>query len=113
MKRYSVLIALLLVMSFGLAQRKINDGMYRYNLSFTLSKTNFVDTIPIVFSDDQVYIPVMIDGQKRMFNLESGYFYYIMIIAKALQTKALAIFLFSICSIFAPFLLDKSRFISA
>lgn len=72
MKRYSVLIALLLVMSFGLAQSKINDGMYRYNLSFTLSKTNFVDTIPIVFSDDQVYIPVMIDGQKRMFNLDTG-----------------------------------------
>lgn len=41
---------------------------------------------------------------------ESGYFYYITIIAKALQTKTLAIFLFPTCSIFAPFLLDLSAY---
>ena len=46
------------------------------------------------------------------FEPESGYFCYITIIAKALHTKTLAIFIFSTCSIFAPFPLDKSRFIT-
>ena len=46
------------------------------------------------------------------FEPESGYFCYITIIAKALHTKTLAIFLFPTCSIFAPFQLDKSRFIT-
>ena len=50
----------------------IHAQMYRYNLDFELSAHNFVDTIPIEFEDDQVYINVTIDGQRYRFNLDTG-----------------------------------------
>lgn len=49
------------------------DGMHRYNThELTIGETNFVDTIPIVFAGNQVYIPVYINGQRHLFNLDTG-----------------------------------------
>lgn len=49
-----------------------NDGMHRYSTDFTLSENNFVDTIPIIFSGNQIYIPVYIDGKRHLFNFDTG-----------------------------------------
>ena len=49
------------------------DGMHRYNThELTIGETNFVDTIPIVFAGNQVYIPVYINGERHLFNLDTG-----------------------------------------
>lgn len=50
-----------------------DDGIHRYNTKdFTLSKQLFVDTIPIEFIGNQIYIPVYIQGQRHLFNLDTG-----------------------------------------
>ena len=50
-----------------------DDGMHRYNIhEMTICKTNFVDTIPIEFVGNQIYIPVYINGQRHLFNLDTG-----------------------------------------
>lgn len=46
--------------------------MYRYNLNFELSAHQFVDTIPIEFEDDQIYVSATINGQRYRFNLDTG-----------------------------------------
>ena len=50
----------------------VHAQMYRYNLDFELSAQHFVDTIPIEFEDDQVYISAIIDGRRYRFNLDTG-----------------------------------------
>lgn len=45
---------------------------YRYNLKFNISERNFVDTIPIEFVDDQVYIPFTAGGEKYRMLLDTG-----------------------------------------
>ena len=37
---------------------------YRYNLKFAFTEKNFVDTIPIEFDNDQLFIPVEVGGQR-------------------------------------------------
>lgn len=65
-----IYIAVLLPLS---ASGQKDDGMHRYNThELTIGKTNFVDTIPIVFAGNQVYIPVYINGQRHLFNLDTG-----------------------------------------
>ncbi len=54
------------------AQKYPDDGMYRYQLGFTVSKTDFVEKIPILFEGDQIYIPVTIGGKQHLFNLDTG-----------------------------------------
>lgn len=50
-----------------------DDGMHRYNIhEMTIGKTNFVDTIPIEFVGNQIYVPVYINGQRHLFNLDTG-----------------------------------------
>ena len=47
--------------------------MQRYSVNFNLSERDFVDTIPIRFIDDQIYIEVeMADGGRRLFNFDTG-----------------------------------------
>jgi len=47
--------------------------MHRYSVNFNVSEKNFVDTIPIRFIDDQIYIEVeMANGDKRLFNFDTG-----------------------------------------
>jgi hypothetical protein len=45
---------------------------YSYNLKFYISERNFVDTIPIEFIDDQVYIPFTTGGKKYRMLLDTG-----------------------------------------
>lgn len=50
-----------------------DDGMHRYNTKeMVIGQTNFVDTIPIVAVGNQVYIPVYINGERHLFNLDTG-----------------------------------------
>ena len=47
--------------------------MHRYSVNFNVSEKDFVDTIPIRFIDDQIYIEVeMANGEKRLFNFDTG-----------------------------------------
>lgn len=47
--------------------------MHRYSVNFNVSEKDFVDTIPIRFIDDQIYIEVeMANGDKRLFNFDTG-----------------------------------------
>ena len=65
-----IYIAVMLPLS---ASGQKGDGMHRYNThELTIGKTNFVDTIPIVFAGNQVYIPVYINGERHLFNLDTG-----------------------------------------
>lgn len=46
--------------------------LQRYSVDFELSEEDFVDTIPIRFHDDQIYIDAEIDGQTYVFNFDTG-----------------------------------------
>lgn len=46
--------------------------MHQYNTNFTLSEKNFVDTVAIEYENDQIYVPVIIQGKKYRFNLDTG-----------------------------------------
>ena len=62
-------ILLVLVALCGATQAQ----MQRYSVNFNVSEKDFVDTIPIRFVDDQIYIEVeMHDGSKRLFNFDTG-----------------------------------------
>lgn len=78
MSRLLSILSLLLPLPLA-AQRFPNDGMHRYSLDFaiTFSGTkalakDFVDTIDIVVDADQIYLPVFIDGERYLFNLDTG-----------------------------------------
>lgn len=60
------------ILFFVVISTSINAQMHGYSLNFGLSKRDFCDTIPIVFEDNQVYIPVMMNGTKHLFNLDTG-----------------------------------------
>ncbi|WP_028897471.1 hypothetical protein [Prevotella sp. HUN102] len=59
---------LISISSFG----QTTDGIHRYNTNFSISKTNFVDTIPIKMMGNQIYVPVYINGERHLFNLDTG-----------------------------------------
>ncbi|UKK51142.1 aspartyl protease family protein [Prevotella sp. E13-17] len=44
----------------------------RYSLDFTLSRTDFVDSIAIEWDSHQVYLPVTINGRQHRFLLDTG-----------------------------------------
>ena len=44
----------------------------RYRADFAVSKTDFADSIDIEWSGEQVYVPVVIDGQQYRFLLDTG-----------------------------------------
>lgn len=47
--------------------------LQRYSVNFELSERNFVDTIPIRFENDQIYIEAMTDdGELRLLNFDTG-----------------------------------------
>ncbi len=45
---------------------------YSYNTKFTISKKNFVDSIPIEIEDDQIYLRALIRGEEYRFCLDTG-----------------------------------------
>ena len=45
---------------------------YSYNTKFTISKKNFVDSIPIEIEDDQIYLKATIHGMTYRFSLDTG-----------------------------------------
>ena len=45
---------------------------YSYNTKFTISKKNFVDSIPIEFENDQIYLRATIKGKVYRFCLDTG-----------------------------------------
>ena len=69
-KRFIQIFAILLLPLVSRAQ--VDDGIHRYNTNFTVSATNFVDTIPILIMGNQVFIPVYIEGKRHLFNLDTG-----------------------------------------
>ena len=68
MKRTCLVSALVFVGSLlAMAQ------MHRYSVNFELSERNFVDTIPIRFVNNQLYVEVaMEDGSTRLLNFDTG-----------------------------------------
>lgn len=54
-------------LTYGCAQ--LGSG---YSLDFSLSKTDFADTIAIEYQNAQVYVPVTINGQPYRFLLDTG-----------------------------------------
>ena len=68
MKRTCLVSALVFVGSLlAMAQ------MHRYSVNFGLSERDFVDTIPIRFVDNQLYVEVaMEDGCTRLLNFDTG-----------------------------------------
>lgn len=62
-----LLAALLLSCAAAQAQ-----PLHRYSTSFELSQSDFVDSIDIEFTDDQVYLPVDIGGRRYRFLLDTG-----------------------------------------
>lgn len=55
-----LLLALLLTMPLTYGCAQLGSG---YSLDFSLSKTDFADTIAIEYQNAQVYVPVTINGQ--------------------------------------------------
>lgn len=60
------------ILIFGLVSTMVHAQMYRYNTKFSVSAQHFVDTIPIEFENNQVYIRALVDGIERRFCLDTG-----------------------------------------
>lgn len=60
------------ILLFVCAGMMTHAQMYRYNTRFSVSARNFVDTIPIEFEDNQIYIRALVDGKERRFCLDTG-----------------------------------------
>lgn len=71
MRKLYIMLAFSLALAVS-AYKWPDDGMHRYNTDFTVGKTNFTDTIPVIFSGNQVYVPVYIDGKRHLFNFDTG-----------------------------------------
>lgn len=71
MKKLTLAIALSLA-AMTSAYKWPDDGMHRYNTDFIIGKSNFADTIPVIFSGNQLYVPVFINGKRHLFNLDTG-----------------------------------------
>lgn len=71
MKKLPLVLAFFLAVAMS-AYKWPDDGMHRYNTDFTIGKTNFADTVPVIFSGNQVYVAVYIDGKRHLFNLDTG-----------------------------------------
>lgn len=63
------MILTLLCVTVGMAA---GAQMHRYKTDFTLSAKNFVDTIPIEFDDNQLYVRVRVGGVERRFAIDTG-----------------------------------------
>lgn len=72
MKRFVLFSALVLAAVFTLAPAAVGQPMHRYSTAFVLSEQNFCDSIDIEFDDDQLYLPVDIDGRRYRFLLDTG-----------------------------------------
>lgn len=71
MKR--LIIYILLSTMFTISNAQEHDGIHRYNIKeWNISKKNFIDTIPIIFTGDQIFIPVYINGKRHLFNFDTG-----------------------------------------
>lgn len=66
------MIRLFIIAAFLLLGICADAQTYRYNLKFTFTEKNFVDTIPIEFDNDQLFIPVEVGGQRLRFKLDTG-----------------------------------------
>ncbi len=60
----------IIIMWSGLAS--CHAQQHYYSLKFTLSAKNFVDSIPIEFSDQQIYLYGEVDGRRCRFCLDTG-----------------------------------------
>lgn len=43
-----------------------------YHQNIVFSKHDFCDTIPVVYDDGQIYVDIIVAGQKRRFNIDTG-----------------------------------------
>lgn len=50
----------------------VAQNMHRYNLGFTVSEQNFVDTIDIEFEHHRILVPIEIQGKKYRFMFDTG-----------------------------------------
>lgn len=63
----------LLFFFFGILLSTASQAqLHRYNTNFTVSRTNFVDTIPISYDGDQVFLTVTIHNRPYRFILDTG-----------------------------------------
>lgn len=65
-------ISLIVTIYFMLTTIPLHATQAIYRTEFEINKTNFCDTIPIVFENGQIYIDVEMNGQKRRLNLDTG-----------------------------------------
>ena len=71
-KTSPLLLAGLFLASCHTVMGQENSKICYYNTDFTLSKSNFVDTIPIIYRGNQVYIEATIEGKTYLLNLDTG-----------------------------------------
>lgn len=69
MKQF-LLIAFIFLHGAVVAQQA--TSMYHYDPTFTIDKSEFVDTIPIIYENHQVYLSLNINGKSHLFNLDTG-----------------------------------------
>lgn len=71
MKRLLVMTMVCAGWLLGMAQRPA-EKLARYSIDFTLSKTDFVDSIAIEWDRGQVFLPVVIGGKDYRFLFDTG-----------------------------------------
>lgn len=66
-------VCCILILMGGMASGgTVQAQQYLYRLDFTVGQRNFVDTVPIEYEREQVYVPVMVEGKRLRFKLDTG-----------------------------------------
>lgn len=65
-------ISIILLMFLPLMSMAQSDKMHGYDTNFSYSRKNFVDTIPIEFEKNQIYVNVLIQGRPHRFCVDTG-----------------------------------------
>lgn len=71
-KRNKLILAGLLLAVGHTAMGQETGNKCYYDTHFSLSKNNFVDTIPILYKENQIYIEATIEGKTYLLNLDTG-----------------------------------------
>lgn len=72
MWKKAILIVLICITARGAGIAQEASSMYHYDPTFTIDRSNFVDTIPIIYENSQVYLTLNINGKPHLFNLDTG-----------------------------------------
>lgn len=79
MRTTTIILSLLLAATHTLAQPRGSasvqaaDSTYSYDLRrFSVETSQFADTVPLLWSGQKAYLPVIVNGQKFLFLLDTG-----------------------------------------